>query len=191
MGNEDQYAHVKNDIRTWGMPNILLIGDSHIARLHAYIVADTTPGKFKEIYKESYSICVGGAKWQSCKRWFEGKDLLEHKVHLGDQWSAYHRDGFHPHAVLISMGGNNADDMENMACALHELHKNDPRVNRIIYEAMNQEYKDLLPKIDDFFNDLVKRILVHTLAFCRSFPDHGGLIMGEHLQIGSPNMFSE
>ena len=95
-----------------GRPPMLIIGASHVTHLESYINNSNTPLKYRDPFKNTFFLGVGGTKWETCLRHFQGLDLTTNNKHLGNQWRKYYQSPIKPIYTLILLGSNSIDEFD-------------------------------------------------------------------------------
>ena len=157
---------MKDDLKEYGSPRVLAVGDSHMPRLDTFLKDPHTPDKYCKMLPNLHCTAVGGAKWWNCDDLLNGIGLPPHKSHLANQWNNLITTDFKAEVILLSLGGNDADDAENMANQLYKAHFKDPRVRRLFKSRLDDWFEQLTPKIEflQILTDRVPGIKIRYIA---------------------------
>ena len=150
--------HFRNHLKTYGAPNILFIGSSHMRRWGNFAQGRITPRQYKSLLRNSEFLGIRGAKWWSLHNNLEGCELPRDKKNQGNMWQTYQDSKFHPHFVVCLGGGNDTEDLDLFF--KHHLATKTSQYDKRLFvrTTMTTWYNDLTPEIDQFFAKLQHQI---------------------------------
>ena len=148
-----------------GRPQMLFIGASHVTHLESFVKNKNTPLKYSYLFRNTFFLGVGGTKWETCLRHFQGLDLTTNNKHLGNQWRKYYISPINPRYTIIILGSNSVDvydkkikrmkNNEKMSCdefwqkakdeQEDKLEELKPKIREVLYTIKaNAPYSELI-----------------------------------------------
>ena len=152
---------------------MLLIGASHINHLESFVKGRHTPTKFSYPFSRSFFLGVGGTKWETCLKHFEGKELTTSNKHRGNQWAKFHTSSIKPAYTIISLGSNSVDETDKKIRKL----KNNPHLTTEEFwkrakKLQEDRIEELLPKIGNVIHIIKSNAPYSDILYVKILPRH-------------------
>ncbi len=157
--------------KEFGRPPMLIIRSSHVAHLESFVNSKHTPYKYSFPLRNTFFIGVGGTKWETCLRHFQGLDLTTKNKHLGNQWHKFYRSGIKPRYTLVVLGGNSVDDYDKIVRKLKKKYK--PGSKEFWKEAKKEQkekLETLKPKIREVMYTIKNNAPFSELLYLQIIP---------------------